>query len=43
MLEGKAEFAVPVEVRLREKEREKREAGWARLAAPERQPGHRGG
>ena len=41
MLEGKAVFAVPVEERLREKEREKREAEWARIAAPERKPGHR--
>jgi len=30
-----------VEERLREKEREKREAKWARIAAPVRKPGHR--
>ena len=32
VLEGKTVFAVPVEERLREKEREKREAVWTRLA-----------
>ena len=43
VLEGKTVFAVPVEERLREKEREKREAEWARIAAPERKPDLRGG
>ena len=38
MLVGKAVFAVPVEERLREKEREKREAVWKRLAETGRKP-----
>ena len=39
VLDGKSVFAVPVAERLREKEREKREAKWARFIATERRPG----
>ncbi len=38
VLVGKAVFAMPVEERLREKEREKREAVWTRLAETGRKP-----